>query len=150
LVYNLAIAQVRTTTVRKDYVMKRHLILVVAIGLIPLLAACGVTPLQTAEPPTAAAPTEQVVDTPTAVAEVPTATSVATATSASDPSPAPEEETADTGEEQAGAFPTPHPNPECVVAPIPEDPNIAAPTADEWSKGPVDAPLTLIEYSDFQ
>ena len=45
--------------------MKRHLILVAAIGLIPLLAACGVTPLQTAEPPTAEAPTEEVVDTPT-------------------------------------------------------------------------------------
>jgi hypothetical protein len=130
--------------------MKRHLILVAAIGLIPLLAACGVTPLQTAEPPTAEAPTEEVVDTPTAVAEAPTAANAATATSAPDPSSTPEEEEAETDEEQVATFPTPHPAPECVVAPIPEDPNIAAATADEWSKGPVDAPLTLIEYSDFQ
>jgi hypothetical protein len=37
-----------------------------------------------------------------------------------------------------------------VVAPIPEDPNIPPAGADEWSEGAADAPIVLMDYSDFQ
>ena len=109
--------------------MKKQIVMLAAIGIVLLLAACGpVAPLQTAEatdPPTVSSPP---TDTPAAVSE-------------KTPEPAPE---------PAAAFPTPHPNPECVVEPIPEDPNISPATADEWSKGADDALVTLIEYADFQ
>ncbi len=112
--------------------MKRQIVMVAVIGIIPLLAACGpATPLITAEPtdtPEAivASPTTPATDTPAAISE-----------EATEPEP-------------VAAFPTPHPNPECVVEPIPEDPNIPLATADEWSKGPDDAAVTLVEYGDFQ
>jgi len=49
------------------------------------------------------------------------------------------------------AFPTPNPNPTCTLAVfLPEDPNIPPVGSDDWIKGPVDAPITLIEYGDFQ
>ena len=111
--------------------MKKQIVMLAAIGIILLLAACGpAKPLQTVEatdPPTVTSPA---TDTPAAVSE-------------ETPEPGPEPE-------PAAVFPTPHPNPECVVEPIPEDPNISPPTADEWSKGSDDALVTLIEYADFQ
>jgi PBP1b-binding outer membrane lipoprotein LpoB len=117
--------------------MKRYLVVALAAGLALLLAACG-----RAGP----SPTAEATDAPVAVAS-PTDSSPATS------APSPQAEIAQTTPEtetQATVFPTPNPNPECVAEPIPEDPNIPPPAADEWSEGPADAPLTLIEYSDFQ
>lgn len=110
--------------------MKKQIVVLAVVGIILLLAACGpVTPLQTTETtepsPTVSSPS---TDTPTTVSE----------------------ETPESAPEPAAAFPTPHPNPECVVEPIPEDPNIPPTTTDDWSKGADDALVTLIEYADFQ
>jgi hypothetical protein len=111
--------------------MKLRFTMLAAAGLVLLLAACGpATPLPEAaatDTPTAASPTASDLATPTSVAEA-----------------------AETVSEPTAAFPTPNPNPECVVAPIPEDPNIPPVTADDWSQGPDDAQVTLIEYGDFQ
>ena len=116
--------------------MKKQIVMLAALGIILLLAACGpVKPLQTVE----------ATDPPTEAVASPTVSSPPTDTPA-----AVSEETPEPEAEPAATFPTPHPNPECVVEPIPEDPNISPPTADEWSKGADDALVTLIEYADFQ
>ncbi len=39
---------------------------------------------------------------------------------------------------------------ECVPVDIPENPLIAEVSEADWSLGPADAPLTVIEYGDFQ
>ena len=117
--------------------MKRQIIMVAIIGIIPLLAACGPkTPLQIAE----------ATDTPQDTVASPTASSPATNT----PTATSSEQATEPAPEPTAAFPTPNPNPECVVEPIPEDPNIPPATEEEWSKGPDDALVTLIEYGDFQ
>lgn len=106
--------------------MKRLLLITACLGLIPLLAACAQTPL----------PVAVATATPAAAVASPTVSSLPTPT----PGPTPGVE----------AFPTPNPNPECVAAPIPEDPNIPPPAVDDWSEGAADAPIVLLEYSDFQ
>jgi hypothetical protein len=109
--------------------MKKQITVVAVVGIILLLAACGpVTPLQTAKTTEAPPVSSPSTDTPAAVSE----------------------ETPESAPEPTAAFPTPNPNPECVVEPIPEDPNIPPATADDWSKGADDALVTLIEYADFQ
>ena len=114
--------------------MKRFLLMAACVALIPTLAACAQTPLPVAE----------ATDTPVAVVASPTVSSPPTPTS----NPTTEQATEAVAE--AAAFPTPNPNPECVVAPIPEDPNIPPAGADEWSEGAADAPIVLMDYSDFQ
>ena len=74
----------------------------------------------------------------------------ALAPAAADTPAAVAEEATEAVPEPVAAFPTPHPNPECVPEPIPEDPNIPPVTADDWSKGSDDALVTFVAYGDFQ
>lgn len=93
-----------------------------------VVAALGLIAWLAACGPATPAPTPEATNTPTSVPE----------------------EATEAAAEPAAAFPTPNPDPECVAEPIPEDPNIPPPTADDWSKGSDDAPVILIEYGDFQ
>jgi hypothetical protein len=115
------------------------LIVVGLAGLAVLLAACGpATPAPagySAGTPQAAPPTATSVP----VAATPTVAEGAPATSVAEASPA-----------ATQAFPTPNPNPQCTAVPITSDPNIKPVAADEWSKGPANADITVIEYGDFQ
>ncbi len=124
--------------------MKQRLIVLAAVGLVLLLTACG---------PATPSPEAKATDTPVAVVASPTATSLpstATPTPVAEVTPPPVAEATEASPAPTKAFPTPNPNPECVAAPIPQDPNIPPVTADDWSKGPADAPVTLVEYGDFQ
>jgi hypothetical protein len=98
-------------------------------GLAVLLAACGPATPQAAPPTGTSVP----------VAATPTVAEGAAATPVAEASPA-----------ATQAFPTPNPNPQCTAVPITSDPNIKPVAADEWSKGPADADITVIEYGDFQ
>ena len=123
--------------------MNQRWVVLIAVGLAALLAACG-----PATPP----PVANSTATPQAASAPPTATNVpvaatptvaqgaaAAATTVAEATPAATE-----------AFPTPNPNPQCTAVPIMADPNIKSVAADEWSKGPADAAITVIEYGDFQ
>ena len=120
--------------------MNQRWVVLIVVGLALLLAACGpATPAPVANAtstPQAAPPTA----TSAPVAATPTvAQGTAAATTVAEASPAATE-----------AFPTPNPNPQCTAVPISADPNIKPVAADEWSKGPANADITVIEYGDFQ
>lgn len=109
------------------------------VMLLASLAACGgATP---AASPTAAS------DTPTAVA------SVAPAQAAAESTAAPAAESADEAAASA-ELPVAPVGPAgpaaCNSIEIPDDALTSPATADDWAKGPADAPITLIEYGDFQ
>ena len=122
--------------------MNQRLVVLIGVGLAVLLAACA---------PATPSPVANATGTPQAVSAPPTATSVpaaatptvaqgaVAATAVAPASPAATE-----------AFPTPNPNPQCTAVPIASDPNIKSVAADEWSKGPANADITVIEYGDFQ
>ena len=126
-----------------------------ALLLSLLLAACGVappsTPAQSGETGAAATTqsdnslpeTEQAATTstaepaaqqPTAIAQVTEAAATTEATTAAGQTPA----------ASASAEAT------CQPVEIPSNDLIAPVSDQDWSKGPADAPVTLIEYGDFQ
>jgi hypothetical protein len=118
--------------------MNQRWVILIGVGLAALLAACG-----TATP----SPVANSTATPQAVSAPPTATSLPAAET-----PTVAEGTAVAAASPAAtqAFPTPNPNPQCTAVPIASDSNIKPVAADEWSKGPANADITVIEYGDFQ
>ncbi len=123
----------------------------VAVGLVALLlvsltlAACGGGESTESEESSAStAQTEEAAGTPAEV-EAETAESEAV------PPPTEEMEAqeAETTEE-SGVSEVAGPVAECQSVDIPDNDLIAAVTDRDWSKGPADAPITLVEYGDFQ
>jgi hypothetical protein len=115
-----------------------------ALLLIPLLAACGVappsTPVQTATTEAVATTanaadspeTEQAASASTSEPEAQQPTAIAQTTTAEPP--------ATSASSEAGCQPVDIPNND-LIAPVSDQ---------DWSQGPADAPVTLIEYGDFQ
>jgi len=111
-------------------------------GLAVLLAACG---------PATPAPVASSTSTPQAAAALPTATSLPAAATPTVAEGTPAATAVAAASPAATeAFPTPNPNPQCTAVPITSDPNIKSVAADEWSKGPANADITVVEYGDFQ
>jgi hypothetical protein len=121
--------------------MKQLLSLFTSAGLALVVAACGASAPATVAPPASAPPQES----PTAVAVAATPTSAGAMTSTSTPAP-----TVPATEQATPAYPTPNPDPQCVALSIPADPKVPSVTDADWTKGPADAPVTVIEYGDFQ
>ncbi len=123
--------------------MNQRWVVLIAVGLTALLAACGPatpSPVAVAQPtnaPQAAAVPPTATNAPAAA--TPTVAQGAAGTAIAAASPAATE-----------AFPTPNPKPQCTAVPITADPNIKPVAADEWSKGPANAAITVVEYGDFQ
>ncbi len=139
------------------------------------LVACGDAAEPVSEEPAPPVETEEIADAPadeeveeeeqaTATKEAaPTEEQAATEEAAPTEEQAATEEAAPT-EEQAAAeevAPTeaaeenlsdagPAAEPTCQAVDIPDNPLIAPVSDSDWSKGPADAPITIIEYSDFQ
>lgn len=110
------------------------------ILIMSLLVGCGgqpAAPAPTEAPP--AAETEAVAETESPTEEAPATTETLPAETEE---PLPEDEIV----EPAG----PETEAECVVAEIPDNALIAPVSEQEWRKGSADAPITLIEYGDFQ
>ena len=122
--------------------MKRYLALLAALTMVLVLAACGSAATQTSEPeavePTKAAPTEAAPTAETQVTEEVVAEPTESEPQVEEPAPV------------EAAYPTPNPDPTCVMAPIPVLPDLPPVTEDDWVRGPEDAKVTMIEYADFQ
>lgn len=110
--------------------------------LLPLiLAACG-----GAETPP---PTEMAEASPTPVMEATTETEPTATTAETEPTETTTEQETTVSEQTADLSPA-NPDAECTPVEIPENENIADITEDDWARGPADAPITLIEYGDYQ
>jgi hypothetical protein len=139
------------------------------LGLISLflvgltLVACGGANEPAAEEAVAPAETEEVVATPAEVEEVAEAEEPVATEELPEEKEAPaaaETEAPATGEATAqAAEPAPEENPsaattapaaECQTVEVPDNELIAAVADSDWVKGPAGAPITLIEYGDFQ
>jgi hypothetical protein len=121
-----------------------------------ILAACGGTP-EPAEVPSPAADTETAADTPAAEEEVEATAEQATATA--EVAEAEEAAATEESETHAAAEATEEENlladasttlAECQTMDIPDNDLIGAVSEDDWVKGPANAPVTLIEYGDYQ
>ena len=121
--------------------MNQRWVVLIAVGLAALLAACG---------PATPSPVAVATEAPQAAAVPPTATNVPAAATPTVAQGAAATTVAEATPAATEAFPTPNPNPQCTAVPIAADPNIKSATADEWSKGPANADITVIEYGDFQ
>ncbi len=155
-----------------QYLSYRALVVwLVSLLLVSLtLVACGGTAEPVSEEPAPPAETEEAADAPaesadtTADEEVAEEEEQATATEEAAPTQAAATEEAAPTEEQAAAEETapteeaeenlsdagPATEPTCQAIDIPDNPLIAPVSDSDWSKGPADAPITIIEYSDFQ
>jgi hypothetical protein len=110
-------------------------VIVVGLLLAGLLAACG-GEAQSTQTPAEESPTEVAAATetaPTAEAAAPTEEPMADNGAIDEEQPA----------EPAGPI-------SCSAIEIPDNALTAAASTDDWSKGPADASITLIEYGDFQ
>jgi cyclophilin family peptidyl-prolyl cis-trans isomerase/protein-disulfide isomerase len=134
--------------------MKRYLILLAVALAVLSLAACGSAGTATPESvsseasePTAAEPT---ATTAAEVTEEAASAPTADDTQAAEPEAAAGDSEAEAPAVAEAAYPTPNPDPTCVMAPIPVLPDLPPVTEDDWVRGPEDAKITLIEYADFQ
>jgi len=107
------------------------------------LAACAslTSEVQTPTAATTEEPPAAITPTLSASAGAAAQTEAATSTTATAPT---------TAETATPAYPTPNPNPRCEVLNLPVATNLPPITEQDWSRGAADAPVTVIEYADFQ
>lgn len=121
--------------------MKRKWFSLFTVTLTLLVAACS--SLTSAAQTPSVAPTEEslaaITPTPSPSASAATQTEAATSTAATTPT-----------ETATPAYPTPNPNPRCEALDLPIAANLPPVMEQDWSRGAANAPVTVVEYADFQ